>query len=186
MEAAQSFNMSMRAVSNKQREEEQFADLLDTYHDQIYALIRRMVIDHDDAADVLQDTFIKVWEKRDTFRGESNLYTWIYKIATNQCLEFIRKKKRRTILSLNSYEDTLSNKLESDSYFDGDEYQRIFQKALLTLPEKQRMVFQLKYFDEMKYDEMSAILDTSVGALKASYHHAVKKIEVFVKDQLNH
>ena len=186
MEAAKHFNMGMRAISNKQREEEQFAELLETYHDRVYALIRRIVIDHDDAADVLQDTFIKVWEKRDTFRGESNLYTWIYKIATNQCLEFIRKKKRRNFLSLDTYEEKLASKLESDSYFDGNEYQCIFQKAILTLPEKQRIVFQLKYFDEMKYEEMSAVLDTSVGALKASYHHAVKKIEGFVKDQLNH
>lgn len=175
----------MRAVSNQAKEEAEFEDMLDTYQQRVYQLAQRMVIDADDAADITQDVFIKVWQKRDQFNGNSSIFTWIYRIATNQCLEFIRKKKKRGFLRFSDYEETLKRKLESPSYFDGNEYQRILHKAILTLPEKQRIVFQLKYFDELTYNEIAIITNTSEGALKASYHHASKKIEAFAKEALN-
>ncbi len=175
----------MKAVSNRVKEEAEFEDLLDAYQQRIFQLAQRMVIDADDAADITQEVFVKVWQKRDQFKGDSAIFTWIYRIATNHCLEFLRKKKKRGFLRFTDYEETLKKKLESPSYFDGDEYQRILHQAVLTLPEKQRVVFQLKYFDELKYEEIARITDTSEGALKASYHHAVKKIEAYAKNVLN-
>lgn len=140
-----------------------------------------MVIDHDDADDLTQITFIKVFEKIENFRADSKLYTWIYRIATNECLMFLNKKRKRFFIPIVDVEQGLSNKLEADVYFNGNEIQKKLQKAILTLPEKQRLVFNLKYFEEMKYEDMAEILNTSVGALKASYHHAIKKIEEFLK-----
>ncbi|NPA68669.1 MAG: sigma-70 family RNA polymerase sigma factor [Chlorobi bacterium] len=143
--------------------------------------IRKIVIRHEDADDVLQNTFIKVWRYLKDFKQNSKIYTWLFRIATNEALTFINQKKKKAEESFDNYEQYLSNTLESDEYFTGDQTQLILQKAILTLPEKQRIVFNMRYFDEMKYDEMSEILETSTGALKASYHHAVKKIEDFLK-----
>ena len=146
----------------------------------MYWQIRKIVIAHDDANDVLQNTFIKIWTKINNFRGESKLSTWLYKIAINESISFINKLRTQNNLSIDDSDSFLLSKLEGDEYFDGDDAQLKLQKAILSLPEKQRIVFNLKYFEEMKYEEMSEVLKTSVGALKASYHHAVKKIEDFI------
>jgi RNA polymerase sigma factor (sigma-70 family) len=150
------------------------------YQERLYWHIRKLLIDHNDTNDTLQDTFIKAWKGLETFRGDSGLFTWLYRIATNEALTFLNHKKRRFLLPLVDVEKQLANTLENDEYFNGDELQLQLQKALLTLPEKQRVVFNMKYFDEMKYEDMAEILETSVGALKASYHHAVKKIEKYI------
>jgi RNA polymerase sigma factor (sigma-70 family) len=149
------------------------------YQEKLYWHIRKIVIKHEDSNDILQNTFIKVWKGLDGFREDSKLYTWLYRIATNESLTFLKQQKTKYLLPIVDYENILKETLESDVYFNGDEIQRNLQKAILGLPEKQRIVFNLKYFDEMKYDDMSKVLDTSVGALKASYHHAVKKIEKY-------
>jgi len=141
-----------------------------------------MVIDHEDANDLTQDVFIKVWNNLSGFREHSQLFTWIYRIATNECLNFLKKKRRKFFLPINDVEKELSGKLESSPYIEGDAIQLKLQKALLLLPEKQRLVFNMKYYDDMKYEEISEVLKTSVGALKASYHLAVKKIETFLKE----
>ncbi len=152
------------------------------YTERLYWHIRKLVISHDDSDDILQNTFMKVWNGLDHFREDSQLYTWLYRIATNEALTFLNQKKRKFFLPLVDVEQQLSNTLETDEYFSGDELQKKLQKAILTLPEKQRVVFNLKYFEEMQYEEMSEILETSVGALKASYHHAVKKIEKYIEE----
>jgi RNA polymerase sigma-70 factor (ECF subfamily) len=139
-----------------------------------------MVLSHDDANDILQDVFIKAWTNLENFRGEAKLTTWLYRIAINESITYLNKKRSQNNVSIDADDSFLINTLESDQYFDGDEAQLLLQKAILTLPDKQRLVFQMKYFEEMKYEEMSDILGTSVGALKASYHHAVKKIEKFL------
>jgi len=156
--------------------------LIRKYQEQTYWHIRRIVIDHDDANDLVQDTFVKVWKNLKNFREDSKLYTWIYKIATNEALSFLKKKKRKLLLPIVDYENYLSQKLQDDNFFNGDEIQLKLQKAILTLPEKQRLVFNMRYYDEMKYDDMSEVLGTSVGALKASFHIAVKKIENYIKE----
>jgi RNA polymerase sigma factor (sigma-70 family) len=158
-----------------------FKALVVQYQQRLYYHIRRMVLDHDDANDVLQNTFIKVWKGLENFREESQLYTWLYRIATNECLTFLASQKRKFAFSLDDMENHLANKLQSDKYFDGNQLEMKLQKAMLTLPEKQKLVFNLRYYDEMPYEEMSKVLGTSEGALKASYHHAVKKIEAYVK-----
>ena len=142
-----------------------------------------MVIDHDDADDLVQETFIKVWNNLDTFRAEAQLFTWIYRIATNESLRFLKKKRRKFFIPIGDVAQELSNKIDSSSWIDGDEVQKKLQKALLTLPDKQRLVFNLKYFEDMKYEAMADITGTSVGALKASYHLAVKKVEAFLHDE---
>ena len=157
-----------------------FTRLVREYQEPLYWQIRRMVLSHDDADDVLQNTFIKAWSAIDSFRGESRLQTWLFRIAINESLNFLSKKKQT--VSLDQTAGSMADMLASDSYFDGDEVQQQFQKAICTLPEKQRLVFNLKYFDEMKYEDMSTLLGTSIGALKASYHHAVKKISSFFQD----
>ncbi len=159
-----------------------FAKLVSEYNERIYWQIRKMVLSHDDANDILQDVFIKAWLNIDNFRGEAKLSTWLYRIAINESITFINKKKTQNNISIDDDDSFLMNTIEGDEFFDGDEAQKLLQRAILTLPEKQRLVFQLKYSQEMKYDEMSEILGTSVGALKASYHHAVKKIEKFLTD----
>lgn len=151
--------------------------LVRKYQERIYWHIRKMVIDHDDSDDLVQEVFIKVWKYLDNFRGDSKLYTWIYRIATNECLNFLSKKKKRFFLPIVDVEKELSEILDSGNYISGDEVQMKLQKALLKLPTKQRLVFNMKYFDNMKYEQIAEITKTSVGALKASYHHAVKKIE---------
>ncbi len=159
-----------------------FAKLVSKYSERLYWQIRKMVLVHEDANDVLQDTFIKVWTNIDNFRGDSKLSTWLYRIAINESITFLNKKRNQNNISIDDDDTFLLNTLESDTYFDGDEAQLLLQKAILTLPEKQRLVFQMKYFKELKYEEMSDILGTSVGALKASYHHAAKKIEKFLSE----
>jgi RNA polymerase sigma-70 factor (ECF subfamily) len=159
-----------------------FQTLVNKYKERLYWHIRKIVMDHDDADDILQNTFIKVWRSIDKFREESSLYTWLYRIATNESLTFINSNKRRSIIPMNDTSEFLMNNLESDVYFDGDEIQLRLQEAILKLPEKQRIVFNLKYFEEMKYEDMSKVLDTSVGALKASFHHAAKKVEEYLKN----
>jgi RNA polymerase sigma-70 factor (ECF subfamily) len=152
------------------------------YQERLYWHIRKLVLNHDDTDDTLQNTFIKVWTGLDNFREDSGLYTWLYRIATNEALTFLNNKKRRFLIPLMDVERQMASSLEEDAYFNGDELQLKLQKALLTLPEKQRVVFNMKYFDEMKYEDMEEILDTSVGALKASFHHAVKKIEKYIAE----
>ena len=154
-----------------------FDQLVRKYQQKVYWTVRRMVIDHEDANDITQDIFIKVWNKLSNFRGEARLYTWIYRIAINDTLNFLNSRKRKLFIPLVSVEKTLEEEIESSEYFSGDEIQVKLQKAILQLPEKQRIVFNLRYYDELSYEEMSAVLKTSVGALKASYHHAVRKLE---------
>ncbi len=171
-------------LQDPKRQREAFECIVKQYSEQLYWQIRRMVLSHDDANDLLQNTFIKAWINIDYFRAEAKMSTWLYRIALNECLTFLNKQRANNQLSIDEADAEMVNKLEGDSYFSGDETQRLFQKALHTLPDKQRIVFNLKYFQEMKYEEISEILGTSVGALKASYHHAVKKIESFFKRML--
>lgn len=154
--------------------------IIKKYQKKLYSLIRRILISHDDTDDALQNTIIKMWNNLDNFKEDSQLYTWLYRVATNEALTFLKKKRTRFFIPLVDVEYQLSKSLEDDSYFKADEIQLRLQQAILKLPEKQRIVFNMKYFEEIKYDDMSAILGTSVGALKASYHHAVKKIEEYV------
>ena len=160
-----------------------FTAMIKKYQEKLYWHVRRMVIEHEDANDVLQNVFIRVWNGLENFREESQLYTWLYRIATNECLTYIEQQKKRSSVSLSDVESGLSNKIKADSHFDPNRLEWKLQLAIQQLPEKQRIVFNLRYYDEMPYEEMSRVLDTSEGALKASYHHAVKKIEDFI---LNH
>ena len=169
--------------ANEKTKNAAFELILNKFQKQTYWHIRRIVIDHDDADDVLQNTFIKVWQNLSKFREDSKLYTWIYRIATNEALLFIQKKKQNFNFTLDDVSIELSSKLTSDNYFDGNNIELKLQQALLTLPNKQRLVFNMKYYENLKYEEMQKILDTSVGALKASYFHAVKKIEAYLKKE---
>ncbi|WP_334167685.1 sigma-70 family RNA polymerase sigma factor [Phocaeicola paurosaccharolyticus] len=166
------------------RQKEAFECIVNEYKEQLYWQIRRLVFSHEDADDVLQNTFIKAWMNLEYFRGDAKISTWLYRIAFNESIAFLNKQRATEAISIDDAETTLINKLESDTYFDADESQLEFQKAINSLPEKQKIIFNLKYFQEMKYDEMSEILGTTVGSLKASYHHAVKKIENLLKDSL--
>lgn len=159
-----------------------FEMIVAEYSELLYWQIRRLVLSHEDANDLLQNTLIKAWTNIEYFRGDAKLSTWLYRIAFNECLTFLNKQKNVNNIAIDDPEASIIRRLESDSYFSGDKVQLLLQKALLTLPEKQRMVFNLKYYQEMKYEEMSDIFGTSVGALKASYHHAVKKIEKFIEE----
>lgn len=154
--------------------------IIKKYEQKVYWHIRKILIDHDDTDDALQTTFIKVWQNLVNFREDSKLYTWIYRIATNEALALLKKKRTKFFLPIVDVEAELSSKIDESSHYTGDEIERKLQKALLTLPEKQRLVFNMKYFDDMKYEDISEVLGTSVGALKASYHHAVKKIEKYL------
>ncbi len=160
--------------------ERAFTGIIKKYQEKLYWHIRRMIVDHDDTNDVLQNMFIKVWKGLENFREDSQLYTWLYRIATNESLTFLSQQKKRSSVSLSDVETGLSNKLKSDSNFDANKLEWKLQLGIQNLPEKQRLVFNLRYYDEMPYEEMSKILDTSEGALKASYHHAAKKIEEFI------
>jgi len=160
-----------------------FRLLVEKYSSKLYWHIRRLVIIHEDADDALQNTFMNAWRSIDNFRSDSSLYTWLYSIATNEALTLINKRKRNAAVSINDLESYFANSQEGSTWFDGDEAQIKLQNAVLQLPEKQRIVFNLKYYNEMTYEEMSKVLKTSEGALKASYHYAVKKIEkTIIKD----
>jgi RNA polymerase sigma-70 factor (ECF subfamily) len=167
-------------LSQFQKEETRnfaFRLIVQKYQEKIYMHIRKLVIDHEDTNDIVQNTFVRAWKGLDTFREDAQLYTWLYRIATNEALTFLKRKRTRFFLPLVDVEAQLATTLESDPYFNGDEADLKLQKAILSLPEKQRVVFNMKYYDELTYEEMSSILGTSVGALKASYHLAAKKIE---------
>lgn len=150
------------------------------YQQKVYYHIRRMVLDHDDANDLAQNTFIKAWKALDNFREDSQLFTWLYRIATNEALTHLKNKSKRFFVPIVDVSHELADSLNNDPLFKADQLQMKLEKAILTLPQKQRVVFNLRYYDEMKYEEMSEVLGTSVGALKASYHHAVQKIEKII------
>ena len=171
----------LNLLANKQYAERGFRLLMEKYQERLYWHIRRMVTNHEDANDVVQNCFIKVFRNVHKFQRKSALYTWLYRIATNEAITFINRRKRQRASSIDSEDGILARQLKADTYFDGDEIQVKLQCALKTLPKKQHLVFNMRYYEEMTYKQMSEILDTSVGALKASYHHAVKKIERFLK-----
>lgn len=159
-----------------------FNELVIKYRERLYWHIRRLIVDHDDTDDVLQNTFLKVWKALSGFKEHSQLYTWLYRIATNESLSFIEQKKRKSTLNFNEMAEALSNQLKADANFDSNRLEWKLQLAIQQLPEKQRIVFGLRYFEEMSYDTMSELLGTSAGALKASFHHAAKKVEEFIKN----
>jgi RNA polymerase sigma factor (sigma-70 family) len=167
---------------NEQTKERAYTSIIKKYQERLYWHIRRMVVDHDDTNDVLQNVFIRVWNGLANFREDSQLYTWLYRIATNESLTFLENQKKRSAVSLSDVETGLSNKIKVDQNFDANRLEWKLQLAIQKLPEKQRLVFNLRYYDEMPYEEMSRILETSEGALKASYHHAAKKIEEYIKN----
>jgi RNA polymerase sigma-70 factor (ECF subfamily) len=167
---------------NPVTKEKAFTSIIKKYQEKLYWHLRRMVVDHDDANDVLQNVMIRVWNGLENFREDSQLYTWLYRVATNECLTFLEQQKKRAAVSLSDVESGLENKIKADQNFDGNKLEWKLQLGIHQLPEKQRIVFQLRYYDEMPYEEMSRVLETSEGALKASYHHAVKKIEEYIKN----
>ncbi len=169
----------IRQLTDPERQREAFGIVVRTYSEQLYWKIRRIVLTHEDSNDVLQNTFIKAWNSLDTFRHDSKLSTWLYRIAINESLDFVRKKQVRQQIDADAEDASVASQLMADEYFDGDEAQAQLHEAVSQLPEVQKTVFTLKYFDDMKYSEISRILGTSEGALKASYHHAVKKISEF-------
>ena len=170
----------IQKLLNPKTQNEAFQILLSQYQKPLYYHIRNIVLNHDDADDVLQNTFIKVFQHLKGFKGDSKLFSWMYRIATNEAITFINQKAKRNGTTSEALQSKIVENLKSDPFFDGTEIQIKLQKAIVTLPEKQQLVFKMKYFEEMKYEDMSEILGTSVGALKASYHHAVKKIENYV------
>jgi RNA polymerase sigma-70 factor (ECF subfamily) len=170
----------IQQLLNPATQEVAFQTLLQQYQKPLYHHIRNIVINHDDANDVLQNTFLKVFQHLKNFKGESKLFSWMYRIATNEAITFINQKAKKNGITSEAMQSKLVENLKSDSYFDGDAIQLKLQQAIASLPEKQQLVFKMRYFEEIKYEELSEILNTSVGALKASYHHAVKKIEKFM------
>ncbi len=171
----------VQELKQKESQAKAFEVLVNTYKERLYWHIRRIVLNHHDADDVLQNTFIKVYRNIEGFKGDSKLYSWMYRIATNESLTFLKQKSKKAGISNEELKMSLVENLQSDVYFEGDEIQLKLQKALATLPDKQKLVFTMKYFQEMKYEEISEVLETSVGALKTSYHLAVKKIETYLK-----
>lgn len=165
---------------NPESRERAYTSIVRKYQEKLYWHIRRMVVDHDDANDVLQNALIRVWKGLENFREDSQLYTWLYRVATNECLTFLEQQKKKSAISLSDVESGLTNKIRAEQNFDGNKAEWKLQLAIQQLPEKQRVVFSLRYYDEMPYEEMSRVLETSEGALKASYHHAVKKIEDYM------
>ncbi|HAX94945.1 MAG TPA: RNA polymerase subunit sigma-70 [Prolixibacteraceae bacterium] len=172
----------MSRLKSSKEKDRAFQLLVTKYQERLYWHIRKIVLNHDDSDDVLQNTFLKIWRNIDSFREESSLFTWLYRIATNEALTYLNQLKRKSATPMNEVSEYLQQNLEADEYFDGDDIQLKLQNAILTLPEKQRLVFNMRYFDEMPYQEMSEILETSVGALKASYHHAAKKVEDYLNN----
>ncbi len=170
---------------NVQTKEKAFKELISLYKERLYWHVRKIVISHDDTDDVLQNTFIKIYKNIGKFKQESKLFSWMYRIATNEAITFINKRNKERKIDISEVQEHLVSNLESDIYFSGEEIQEILQKAIASLPQKQQLVFNMKYFDNIKYTQISEILGTSVGALKASYFHAVKKIESYIKKQLN-
>lgn len=168
-------------LKNAHTKERAFRVLIAEYKERLYWHIRKIVLSHDDTDDVLQNTFIKIFRSIDNFKGDSKLYSWMYRIATNEAITFINKKAKENKVDIEEWHQEMASNLSNDNHFSGDEIQLILQKAIATLPQKQQLVFNMKYFDELKYNEISEILETSVGALKASYHIAVKKIEEYIK-----
>lgn len=167
---------------NPASKEKAFNTIIKKYQEKLYWHLRRMVVEHEDANDILQNVLIRVWNGLENFREDSQLYTWLYRVATNECLTFLEQQKKRTTVSLSDVESGLENKIRADQHFDGNKLEWKLLLGIQQLPEKQRIVFQLRYYDEMPYEEMSRVLETSEGALKASYHHAVKKIEDYIKN----
>ena len=170
-------------LKNVQTKEKAFKELISLYKERLYWHIRKIVITHEDADDVLQNTFIKIFRNIDKFNQESKLFSWMYRIATNEAITFINKRNKERKVEISEVQEHLVSTLENDIYFSGEEIQEILQKAIASLPQKQQLVFNMKYFDNIKYTQISEILGTSVGALKASYFHAVKKIESYIKKQ---
>lgn len=170
---------------NVQTREKAFRELIFLYKERLYWHVRKIVISHDDTDDVLQNTFIKIYKNIGKFKQESKLFSWMYRIATNEAITFINKRNKERKIDISEVQEQIVSTLESDIYFSGEEIQEILQKAIASLPQKQQLVFNMKYFDNIKYTQISEILGTSVGALKASYFHAVKKIESYIKKQLN-
>ncbi len=171
----------VKELQKAQTKEKAFKKLITEYKERLYWHIRKIVISHDDADDVLQNTFIKVFKGIDKFKQDSKLYSWMYRIATNESITFINKRARERNIDITEMKQEMVSNLQSDRWFSGNDIELILQEAVATLPEKQQLVFNMKYFDHMKYQEISDILNTSVGGLKASYFHAVKKIELFIK-----
>jgi len=172
----------LQQFKEPQTKERAFTELMKKYQERLYWHIRRLVVEHEDANDVLQNMFIKVWNGLENFREDSQLYTWLYRIATNECLSFLEQQKKRSAVSFEDIQDGLSEQVKASENFDANKLEWKLQLAIQQLPDKQRVVFTLRYYDEMPYEEMSRVLDTSEGALKASYHHAAKKIEDFIKN----
>jgi len=170
-------------LNQPQKRAKAFSTVVRSYQERLYWHIRKMVLSHEDANDVLQNTFMKAWNGLDGFRGESQISTWLYRIATNETLTFLTNKRLKMVSGMDEVEDLMLRNLQSDTYFNGNEVEFKLQKAILTLPEKQRLVFNMKYFEDITYEEMEAILGTTTGALKASYHHAVKKIEKYLQEE---
>lgn len=170
----------IESLLNPKTQNQAFQKLLHDYQKPLYNHIRNIVLNHDDSDDVLQNTFVKVFQNLKNFKGESKLFSWMYRIATNEALSFLNQKAKKSGLSSAELQNKTIDNLKADQYFDGNEIQIKLQKAIAALPEKQQLVFKMKYFEDLKYEAISEILGTSVGALKASYHHAVKKIEAFV------
>ncbi|MEH6617960.1 RNA polymerase sigma factor [Maribacter arcticus] len=171
----------VQELKTKHTQAQAFEVLVNTYKERLYWQIRGIVLNHDDADDVLQNTFIKIYKNIDGFKGDSQLFSWMYRIATNEALSFIKQRAKMQGITDVDYQEKLVSNLHADVFFDGDEIQLKLQQAIATLPEKQKLVFNMKYFQELKYEEISKILDTSVGGLKASYHLAVKKVEQYLK-----
>lgn len=157
--------------------------LMDKYQERVYWVIRRIVISHEVADDLTQDVFVKIWTKLDSFKKDATLFTWIYRIATNEALGYLRKRKNRFFIPIHDVKKELENTLEQDAELNGDEAARFLQKAILQLPEKQQLVFNMRYFEEIKFSDLAKILELSEGAVKANYHHAVKKIEHFISQR---
>lgn len=170
----------IQQLLNPKTQDLAFQKLLSDYQKPLYSHIRNIVLNHDDTDDVLQNTFVKVFQYLKNFKGESKLFSWMYRIATNEALTFLNQKAKLSGITSQDLQNKTIDNLKADAYFDGNEIQLKLQKAIVSLPEKQQLVFKMKYFEELKYEEISEILGTSVGALKASYHHAVKKIEIYI------